>query len=73
MISTWTIPTEVDYATIDVKEFHSLWQECWRRQQEQTTLSAGALSIGKRIPLFIPLLIPNSAHYHSIVRSMNVS
>jgi hypothetical protein len=25
MISTRTIPTEVDYITIDIKEFRSLW------------------------------------------------
>jgi hypothetical protein len=37
-------------------------------KQEQTTLGVRTSSIGKRIPL----LIPNFAHYYSIVRAMNV-
>jgi hypothetical protein len=32
-----------------------------------------SIKIGKRIPSFIPLLIPSFADYHSIVKLMNVS
>jgi hypothetical protein len=34
MISTRTIPIEVDYVTIEVQEFHSPQQDSWKRRQK---------------------------------------
>jgi hypothetical protein len=51
----------------------SIKEDNMKRQQEHTTPGVRASSIGKRIPLLTPLLIPSFADYHSIVRLMNVS
>jgi hypothetical protein len=43
------------------------------KTKKENTLGVKASSIKKRIPLLIPLLIPNFTNYHSIVRLLNVS